>query len=244
MHIIQNTEFLDMLGHLEKSSVDLVIADPPYMLGAASAGSKKRKARPKCGNWADIMNASLFYQSWLEMARAALRPTGYVAMFGNRRSIPTYIKAFSDLRWTVNSCLVRDKAWIGPGPSSALRPKYEIILIAGGKDAKIHNRSLSDVIEHKWMAGHMGKTGHPAEKPVGLLQWLIATLLPPDGDRSARPVVDPFAGSGSVMVAALKEGCRSVSCESDALFYDIAVGRVPKTAVILESGRKTAYMMP
>lgn len=49
---------------------------------------------------------------------------------------------------------------------------------------------------------------NPTEKPVGLLELLIAYTVPPGGI-----VLDPFAGSGSTAVAARHLGCRAVLIE-------------------------------
>jgi DNA modification methylase len=55
-----------------------------------------------------------------------------------------------------------------------------------------------------------GKPGndHPTVKPLALMQWLVRLVTPPGGI-----VLDPFAGSGSTGVAALREGFRPVLVE-------------------------------
>ena len=62
---------------------------------------------------------------------------------------------------------------------------------------------------------------HPTEKPVGLLANLITSVTKP-GDL----ILDPFAGSGSTLVAAKKTGRRFIGVELDDDFYQIAQRRV------------------
>ncbi|NBD11809.1 DNA-methyltransferase [Corallococcus silvisoli] len=67
-----------------------------------------------------------------------------------------------------------------------------------------------------------GRTGgarniHPTVKPVALMRWLVRLVTPPGG-----VVLDPFAGSGSTGVAALREGRRFVGVEQSGEYVEIA----------------------
>jgi site-specific DNA-methyltransferase (adenine-specific) len=62
---------------------------------------------------------------------------------------------------------------------------------------------------------------HPTVKPVALMRWLIRLASPPGG-----LVLDPFAGSGSTGIAALKEGRRFLGVEQNARYARIARARL------------------
>jgi site-specific DNA-methyltransferase (adenine-specific) len=62
---------------------------------------------------------------------------------------------------------------------------------------------------------------HPTVKPVELMRWLIRLACPPGG-----VVLDPFAGSGSTGVAALREGRRFIGIERESEFVEIAEARL------------------
>ena len=74
--------------------------------------------------------------------------------------------------------------------------------------------------------GEGGRNPHPTVKPLSLMRWLCRLASPPgarDPDESRRPVIlDPFAGSGSTLVAALQEGMRVIGCELDEKMADVA----------------------
>lgn len=74
--------------------------------------------------------------------------------------------------------------------------------------------------------GDGGRNPHPTVKPITLMRWLVRLVSPPgawDPDEAKRPVVlDPFAGSGSTLVAGLREGVRVVGCELSPEYAEVA----------------------
>jgi site-specific DNA-methyltransferase (adenine-specific) len=62
---------------------------------------------------------------------------------------------------------------------------------------------------------------HPTVKPVDLMRWLCRLVTPPGGI-----VLDPFMGSGSTGIAAVREGFRFVGIEHSPEYFEIACKRV------------------
>lgn len=65
------------------------------------------------------------------------------------------------------------------------------------------------------------KNNHPTVKPVELMAYLCRLVTPPNGT-----VFDPFAGSGSTGVAALRENFNFVGCEQSLDYVAIARARI------------------
>jgi DNA modification methylase len=65
------------------------------------------------------------------------------------------------------------------------------------------------------------KNNHPTVKPTDLMAWLVRLVTPPGGI-----VLDPFAGSGSTLVAAKREGFQYIGIEREAEYVEIAKARV------------------
>lgn len=61
---------------------------------------------------------------------------------------------------------------------------------------------------------------HPTQKPVAVMEWCLGFL--PD----AETILDPFAGSGSTIVACQKLGRKGIGIEIDPDYFDIACRRV------------------
>ena len=64
---IYHGDALDIIPTLPK--VDLVLTDPPYIIGALSAGNLSSKS----GTWGDMMNSSRWFRDWYAMCSARLR---------------------------------------------------------------------------------------------------------------------------------------------------------------------------
>lgn len=63
--------------------------------------------------------------------------------------------------------------------------------------------------------------GHPTEKPVALMQWCIQQI--PD---DAALILDPFMGTGTTGVAAVKLGRKFIGIEIEPKYFDIACRRI------------------
>jgi adenine-specific DNA-methyltransferase len=68
---------------------------------------------------------------------------------------------------------------------------------------------------------YTGNRLHPTQKPVCALKPLIEAFCPADGI-----VLDPFAGSGSTLVAAKELGRRSLGIEISAEHHKTATARL------------------
>lgn len=68
---------------------------------------------------------------------------------------------------------------------------------------------------------------HPTIKPVALMRWLARLTSTPDGGL----VLDPFAGSGSTGIAALKEDRQFLGIELDEHYAEIAAGRLEEKEI-------------
>ena len=62
---------------------------------------------------------------------------------------------------------------------------------------------------------------HPTVKPISLMRWLVRLITPPGG-----LVLDPFTGSGTTGIAAVKEGCLFQGCDISPEYTAIARARI------------------
>lgn len=65
------------------------------------------------------------------------------------------------------------------------------------------------------------QNGHPCPKPIGWMMWLVDHASSP-----GETILDPFMGSGTTGVAAVKLGRKFVGIELEPKYFDIACARI------------------
>lgn len=221
---IYHGDALDILQKITPGTVHAVVTDPPYIIGALSAGTLSSKS----GGWADMMNSATWFTAWYRMAAATLKNTGCFWSFLNWRTLPVVMRAASDASLPITSLAVWDKEWIGPGGPQGLRPSYEMVALLAKPEFRIPDRGVADVIRHK-VGGHK-PNGHPAEKPPGVVRRILSvSALPSDAT-----VLDPFLGSGTTSVAARSLGFKSIGIEAEEKWCEVAAERLSQGDLFTE----------
>ena len=64
---------------------------------------------------------------------------------------------------------------------------------------------------------------HPTVKPLSLASWLVRLVTPPGGT-----VLEPFAGSGTTVEAAMREGFNVVAVEREADYLPLILARIDR----------------
>jgi DNA modification methylase len=68
-----------------------------------------------------------------------------------------------------------------------------------------------------------GKSLHPTQKPLDLMEWLIRTY-----SNRFETILEPFAGSGSTVIAAARNGRRCIAVEQSEEYCEIIAKRLEK----------------
>lgn len=120
--------------------------------------------------------------------------------------------------------LVWDKEAIGMGGVGVWRPSDEEIYLLNWPNPKARTgASNGSVIRSPALRGD-ARPDHPTPKPVALMESLIAKC--PDG-----MIADPFAGSGSTLVAARNLGRTAVGVEVEERYCEMIATRLSQQAL-------------
>lgn len=204
----------EVLPTLEPRSVDLVLTDPPFFMPATHYQSRVQWQR----SWGDTSVLAAFWATVLDLAVPLMRPTGHLITFCNGDSYPVFYPELYR-RFDAIKCLVWDKGSIGMG--RVWRGQHELIAAARWETSEFTEKggSRSDVLRARVIPS--ADRTHPVEKPAAILAPLLEPTTKP-GD----VVLDPFAGTGSTILAARVAGRRVVAVEAEERYCEIAVRRL------------------
>ena len=253
---IFNYDCLEILSRIPENSIDMVFADPPYMLSNNGFTCQNgRMVDVNKGKW-DKSNGfeidSIFHETWINSCRRVLKPEGTIWISGTYHSI--YQCGY--LLQKNNFHILNDIAWFKPNASPNLSCRFftasHETLIWARKDKKAKHtfnynemkngffpedklkkertqmRSVWSIPPPKISEKICGK--HPTQKPLDLLLRII-TSSTNQGDI----ILDPFNGAGTTGVASMVVGNRNyIGIEIDKSYCDITINRL-KEVVKLNS---------
>ena len=174
-----------ILQTLPGESVDLAVTDPPYLVGY-----RDRTGRRIAGD----NDPDMVLASFPELYRV-LKPDSFCISFYGWNMIDLFLTAWKQAGFTPVGHLVWHKEYASR--TGYLKASHEqAYLLAKGRPRR-PGEALSDVLPWEYS----GNRWHPTEKAVSVIRPLIESFSRP-GDL----VLDPFAGSGSIAVAAAFAG--------------------------------------
>lgn len=127
--------------------------------------------------------------------------------------------------------LIWDKRGAGPGMgdlSTAFGTSHEEIYLIGHWP-KTAARRGSVIATESSPSGLTTRIGHPTPKPVGLMEVLLAAAPP-------GVIADPFAGSGSTLIAARNLGRKAIGVEIEERYCELIARRLDQMALDFGEG--------
>lgn len=198
-------------------SVDLLVTDPPYESlekhRAIGTTTRLKHSKASSNDWFTIFPNDRFPELFAEIYRV-LRRNSHFYLFCDPETMFVAKKPAEDAGFKFWKPLIWDKVTIGMGYH--YRARYECVLFFEKGKRKLHDLGIADIITAKRVMG-----GYPAEKPVSVSEILIRQSSEP-----GQLVVDPFMGSGSVGVAAVKQGRAFLGNDLCAEAVEISRGRL------------------
>ena len=199
---------MDILTQMPENSVDMVCTDPPYHVPINHFIT--RKSGTPTRHIADMSILSTYFKIFFAELKRVTRPKGIWYIFCDGQSYPIFYNQLLPICHAVRP-LIWDKIY--PGIGSVWRRQYEIIAYAVPEGVIAFGTSDGDVLRYKIVPSH--KRRHPIQKPVKLLQALIRK------HKDVKTVLDPFAGSGSTLVAAITSDCNYIGIELNENYVDV-----------------------
>jgi hypothetical protein len=190
------------LDQIQPQSADLLLTDPPYST--------------------DVSDIDTFAQLWLPKALATLKPTGraYVCVGAYPHELAAYCRVAMPaqiLVWTYRNTL-------GPAPSHLYKLNWQAVLYYHGPEAlPLDCPQMTEQFTVQDIAAPDGRIGdrlHAWQKPLALGERFVRHASQPGS-----LVIDPFAGTGTFLLAAAQLGRHAIGCERDETMLALAIGR-------------------
>ena len=235
---------LDVLAEIPKDSVDMIFADPPYLLsnGGFSVHAGCRVSVNK-GMW-DKSNGLEkdfeFHFEWIQACKRVLKSNGTIWVSGTYHSI--YQCGFA--LQVAGFHILNDITWFKPNASPNLSCRYftasHETLLWARKDKKAKHlfnykemkKFKNDVIHRQnkqmrsvWAIGtpkseekKFGK--HPTQKPIELLKRVILAST-----NKKDLILDPFTGSSTTGLVAYVLGRKFIGIDNKKMYLNLSIKR-------------------
>ena len=230
---------LDVMRQMPDSSVDLIVTSPPYNLKNSTGNGMKDGRGGKWSN-ASLINGYANYDDCMPHEE-------YVAwqrkcLCEMMRLIPDDGAIFYNHKWRVQNGLLQDRQDIVSGfpvrqiiiwrrkgginfnPGYFL-PTYEVVYLIAKPEFKLAKgaNSYGDV----WEFTQEMKNEHPAPFPVALIDRIVSST-------KANVVLDPFMGSGTTAIAAIKNNRSFIGIDISPEYVEMANNRIAQERIQLD----------
>jgi len=222
---------------------NLVVTSPPYSLGVdyGQAGYADDQPYERYLAWVRTWAATLIDVS-APGGRACINIPLDSNKGGKRAIYADYLRIFQDAGWTYQTSIVWNEqnisrrtawgSWLSPSAPFVTAPVEMIaVFYKGAFRRPATDGRRGDITRDEFLAWTLGmwtfaganprRVGHPAPFPEELPRRLIKLYSYPNA-----MVMDPFAGSGTTLVAARKLGRRSIGVEINPAFCDLAIANL------------------
>ena len=217
---IYNEDFLT--NKLPNESIDLCITDPPYKIISRGSVGKGVIQRPKGvltrNDGLLFDHCEIKIDKWIPEIYRVLKQNTHCYIFTNVLNLHEMLDVSKKAGFKLHNLLVWEKNNCTPSQFYMKNCEY-VLFLRKGKAKWINDIGGSKTVHE--FKNIIGKKVHPTEKPLELINFYLK-----NSSQEGDIVLDPFCGSGPVLVSA-KENKRSyIGYEIDPIYSDIAEKRI------------------
>ncbi len=244
---IEQSDCIAFLRTLPSECVDAIVTDPAYsgmnqhmqfghgrIVGHYNSDQREGKSK-----WFEEFHDDPDnYRVFLSECKRVLRNDRHIYIMFDSFSLLTLGPIVREI-FDVKNLITWDKVNMGMG--HYFRRRHEYIMFATKGHRKLTRRDIPDI----WRFRRIHRAVYPTQKPVEVFEAMLCGSIEP-----GFVVCDPFVGSGSAAIAALKYGCSFIGSDISEKSVSLAKQRVntflatgvdpnqPQTACVDAEGAK------
>jgi len=212
LNTVLQGDCVQIMRGMPSGSVDFVVTDPPYITRYTDRSGR---------SVVNDDNAQWLKPAFAQMHRL-LKSAAFCISFYGWNKADLFIDAWRSAGFRIVGHVVFRKRY--PSSIRFLRYQHENAYVLAKGEVQPPAQPIPDVIEFPYTGNKL----HPTQKPLAALKPLIEAFCPTGGI-----VLDPFAGSGSSLVAARQLGRRFIGIELDAQHHATATARLQEAQATL-----------
>ncbi len=202
---IIHADCIKALPMLPDKSVNFILTDPPYI-----TRYKARDGRTVPNDDNDAWLKPAFAQMYRVLANDS-----FAVSFYGWPQADKFMQAYRAAGFRIVGHLMFPKTYASS--TRFLRYQHESAHLLAKGNPRQPEKPIADVIEWKYTGNKL----HPTQKPLSALLPLVEVFSEPQST-----VLDPFAGSGSSLIAARMLGRSYIGVEMDKKFHAVARRRL------------------
>jgi len=208
---------IEKLDIIPQNSIDLVVTDPPYGIDFQSSWRTETEQFDK------LENDDKIDTSFIPKLEKVTKQNSGLYLFTRWDVYPEWIEAIKQSEFEVKNCIVWNRKIHGMGDlKESYAPQHDFIIYATKGKVELNGKRPTDIIPKQRV--NPEDLEHPTEKPVSLISELVKNSSD-KGDL----VLDPFAGSGSTLVAAERHDRKYIGIEITEKFVELAEERLKES---------------
>lgn len=215
---------LDIMRDIPDGSIDLIATDPPYKTtargNAGNSGGMLQKDINKKGMVFEHNDTDI--EDYLPEFYRVLKDGSHCYIMCNHTNITHFLNVIGNSLFHFVKCLIWDKGNKIMGTMYMNCFEY-VLFLWKGYARQINNCGTPDLLTFPNVKDKNadGSNIHDSQKPVGLFQTFIINSTERGG-----VILDPFCGSGTTAIAAIREKRNYICIEKDPHFYEVARKRI------------------
>lgn len=233
---IHNEDCFDGLKNIPSKSIDLIVTDPPY-LHTKGRGINKKTGKAYADGHSPFANSDLYStkgfmmskmskfgeeeidKALKEFVRVLKVPNMYI--FCNETQVP-YYTMWAEKNELMFSILVWEKP-LSIINRNRFSQNIEFIIRIYDYGTALNKIEINKLYNRVWQQTQVSPNDkiHPTQKPVELVERFILLSTKPNDI-----VLDPFIGSGTTAIAAIKNKRQYIGFEISENYYNKAINRI------------------